>query len=324
VTIPRRLLLSAPALLAPRRAAAQPAYPARQVSVVVGVAPGGTADMAARILVQDYPRHFGDRHSFMVENRPGAATQIGTGHVARQPADGHTLLVAGAPFAINPGLFPALPYDSLRDFAPITLLVRNGLFLVVPAASPARDLRGLLSLARQRGGINIASAGNASMSHMALELLAARSGVAVTHVPFRGSGLAVPALLGAQVDAMFENPSTALPHVREGRLRALAFTGAERNPAAPEVPTVAEAAGLPGYLVLNFFGLWTRSGVPEPVLDRLHAATVEILGRPEVVQRFAADGVETAPMPRQAFAAFVAEQMRVWAEVVRERGIQPG
>jgi tripartite-type tricarboxylate transporter receptor subunit TctC len=323
--IPRRALLVLPALgLAPWPAAAQAGFPSRQVSVVVGVAPGGTADMAARILAQEYPRLLGDRHPFVVENRPGAATQIGTAHVARQPPDGHTLLVAGAPFAINPGLFPTLPYDSARDFAPITLLVRNGLFLVVPAASPARDLPGLLALARQRGGINVASAGNASMSHMALELLGARSGVPVTHVPFRGSGLAVPALLGAQVDAMFENPSTALPHVREGRLRALAFTGAERNPAMPDVPTVAEAAGLPGYLALNFFGLWTRAGVAEPVLDRLHAATVEILGRPEVVQRFAADGVETAPMPRAAFADFVTGQMRIWAQVVRERGIQPG
>jgi tripartite-type tricarboxylate transporter receptor subunit TctC len=320
----RRALLALPALAASRPAAAQTPFPARQVAIVVGVAPGGTADMAARILAQEYPRHFGDRYPFVVDNRPGAATQIGTAHVARQPADGHALLVAGAPFAINPGLFPTLPYDTARDFAPVTLLVRNGLFLVVPAASPAQDLPGLLALARQRGGLNVASAGNASMAHMALELLASRTGAPVTHVPFRGSGLAIPALLGAQVDAMFENPSTALPHVREGRLRAIAFTGAERNPAAPEVPTVAEAAALPGYLALNFFGLWARAGTPDALLDRLHAATVEILARPEVVARFAADGVETAPMPRAAFGDFVAEQMRVWAAVVRERGIQPG
>jgi tripartite-type tricarboxylate transporter receptor subunit TctC len=321
----RRSLLAAPALLlAPRLSAAQGPYPSRQVAIVVGVAPGGTADMAARILAEGFARRFGDRHPFVVENRPGAATQIGTAHVARQPADGHTLLVAGAPFAINPGLFPNLPYDTERDFTAITLLVRNGLFLVVPAASPLRDMAGFLAAARQRGGLNVASAGNASMSHMALELLSSQSGAPLVHVPFRGSGLAMPALLGAQVDAMFENPSTCLPLVREGRLRAIAFTGAERSPAAPEVPTVAEAAGLPGFLALNFFGLWARSGTPEPLLDLLHAATVEILGRPEVVERFARDGVEPAPMPRDAFAAFVAEQIRVWAQVVRERGIQPG
>mgnify|MGYP002780590645 CR=1 FL=1 len=320
--VTRRMLLAAPAL--PPCARAQGAFPSRQVAIVVGVAPGGTADMAARILAQEYPRHFGDRYPFVVENRPGAATQIGTAHVARQPADGHTLLVAGAPFAINPALFPQMPYDTARDFAPITLLVRNGLLLVVPAAHPARDLRGLLGYARERGGANVASAGNASMSHMALELLASRSGVTLTHVPFRGSGLAMPALLGGQVDAMFENPSTALPHVREGRLRAVAFTGAERNAAVPEVPTVAEAAGLPGYLAVNFFGLWARAGTPEAVLDRLHAATVEVLGRPDVVERLARDGVEAAPLGRAEFAAFVAEQMRVWGEVVRERGIQAG
>jgi tripartite-type tricarboxylate transporter receptor subunit TctC len=321
----RRALLAAPALLAmPRPAVAQAAFPGRQVSIVVGVAPGGTADMAARILAESYPRLLGDRFAFVVENRPGAATQIGTGHVARQPADGATLLVAGAPFAINPGLFPNLPYDTVRDFAPITLLVRNGLFLIVPRNSPVRDLAGFLALARQRDGLNIASAGNASMSHMALELLASRAGVTLTHVPFRGSGPAVPALIAGQVDGMFENPSTALPLVRDGQVRAIAFTGATRNPAAPDVPTVAEAANLPGFLALNFFGLWTRAGTPEPVLDRLHAATIEILGRPEVIERFARDGVETAPMPRAAFADFIAEQMRVWAAVVKERGIQPG
>jgi tripartite-type tricarboxylate transporter receptor subunit TctC len=134
----------------------------------------------------------------------------------------------------------------------------------------------------------------------------------------------MPALLGGQVDAMFENPSTALPQVREGRLRAIAFTGAERSSAMPAVPTVAESANLPGFLALNFFGLWARSGTPEPVLDAIHAATVETLARPDVIERFARDGVEPAPMPRPAFAAFVAEQMRVWGRVVRERGIQPG
>jgi len=323
--IARRGLLAAPALLALRRpAAAQAPFPSRQVSIVVGVAPGGTADMAARILAEFYPRLLGDRFPYVVDNRPGAATQIGTGHVARQAADGHTLLVAGAPFAINPSLFPNLPYDTVRDFAPITLMVRNGLFLVVPANSPVRDMAGLLAAARQRNGLNIASAGNASMSHMALELLASRAGIDLTHVPFRGSGPALPAIIAGQVDAMFENPSTALPLVRDGRLRAIAFTGATRNPAAPEVPTLAEAASLPGYLALNFFGLWARSGTPEPVLERLHAATVEILQRPDVIERFARDGVETAPMPRAEFAAFIEDQMRVWSAVVKERNIQAG
>jgi tripartite-type tricarboxylate transporter receptor subunit TctC len=185
-------------------------------------------------------------------------------------------------------------------------------------------MAGFLALARQRNGLNVASAGSASMSHMALELLSSRSGAPLVHVPFRGSGLAMPALLGGQVDAMFENPSTALPQVREGRLRAIAFTGAERSSAMPAVPTVAESANLPGFLALNFFGLWARSGTPEPVLDAIHAATVETLARPDVIERFARDGVEPAPMPRPAFAAFVAEQMRVWGQVVRERGIQPG
>ncbi|WP_431283355.1 Bug family tripartite tricarboxylate transporter substrate binding protein [Humitalea sp. 24SJ18S-53] len=320
--LPRRAL-GALALM-PLAAQAQEAWPTRQVSIVVGVAPGGTADLAARLLAQELPRALGTTRPFVVENRPGAATQIGTDLVAKSAPDGQSLLVAGAPFAINPGLFPRLPYDPVADFAPVTLLVRGGLFLLVPANSPSRDVAGFLATARARNGVNVASAGNASMSHMALELLAARANVTLTHVPYRGSGPAIPDLISGTVEAMFENPSTALPLVREGRLRALAFTGATRSDALPDVPTLAEAAGLPGFAAENWFGLFARAGTPEPILDRLHTATVAVLARPDIAERFARDGVTVAPMSRSDYAAFIRNEMTVWAEIIRARGITPG
>ncbi len=303
-----------PLLALPAVAGAQE-WPARGISVLVGVAPGGTADLAARLLAQGMAARLG--RPAIVENRPGAATQIATRALAEAPADGHTLLVAGAPFAINPALFPALPYDTARDFAPVTRLVQGGLVLLVPAGSPVRELRALLAAPR-----NLGSAGNGSMSHMALELLALRSGAALNHVPYRGSAPGLADLLGGQLDAMFDNAATALPLVREGRLRALAFSGAARNPTIADVPTLAEA--FPGFLAVNWFGLFARSATPPALLDRLHAEAAAVFAAPEIRERFARDGDEAAPLPRAEFAAFVAREMQVWAEVVRERRISPG
>ncbi|MCK8787327.1 tripartite tricarboxylate transporter substrate binding protein [Roseomonas sp. NAR14] len=318
-----RLLLAAPACgrVTPSFAAD---WPSRGITILVGVAPGGTADLAARVIAQELQPALPGNRPVVVENRAGAATQIATEALVRAPADGHTLLVAGAPFAVNPALFPRLPYDSVRDIAPLTLLVRNGLLLLVPAASPARDAAGLLALARQRGGLNLASAGSGSMTHLAIELLAERTGTNLVHVPYRGSGPALPDLISGQVDAMFDNPSSALPLLREGRLRALAYTGEARFPSLPEVPALAETPGLAGFSAENWFGLFARAGTPEPVLERLHAAVTAILRRPEVVARFRQDGSEAAPMSRAAFRDFVLAEMVRWGEVVKARGITPG
>ncbi|MBP0491173.1 Bug family tripartite tricarboxylate transporter substrate binding protein [Pararoseomonas indoligenes] len=314
-------LLSTPAPAIPARA--QEPWPARGLTLLVGVAPGGTADLAARLLAQEFAKGLSGGRPVVVENKPGAATQIATAELARSAPDGTTLLVAGAPFAINPGLFRGLPYDSRADFAPVAMLVRNGLMLMVPAASPAKDAAGLLALARARGGLNLASAGNGSMSHLAIEILAGRSGVPLTHVPYRGTGPALPDLVAGHVEAMFDNPSAALPLAREGKLRLLAYTGAARSPAAPEVPTLEEATGLP-ITAENWFGLFARAGTPAPVLDRLHDAAGAVLSDPAIAERLRRDGSEPAPMPRQAFADFVGREMEVWAAVIRERGIQPG
>lgn len=320
----RRPLLATIPVLAAGPARAQEVWPTRSITILVGVAPGGTADLAARLLATDLARGTAAGRPVVVENKPGAATQLATAELARSAPDGHTLLVAGAPFAINPGLFPRLPYNSRADFAAVAMLVRNGLVLMVPASSPAGDVPGLLDLARARGGINLASAGNGSMSHLAIEILAQRSGAPLTHVPYRGTGPALPDLIAGNVEAMFDNPSSALPLVREGKLRALAYTGEARSPAAPEVPTLSEAMGMPGLTAENWFGLFARAGTPAPVLDQLNAAARAMLEQPPIVERLRRDGTEPAPMTRADFAAFVAREMRDWAGVIRERGIQPG
>ena len=322
----RRTLLSALPLAPPFAlpALAQEGWPGRAITILVGVAPGGTADLAARLLATDLARGLAGGRPVVVENKPGAATQLATAELARSQPDGHTLLVAGAPFAINPGLFPCLPYDSRADIAPVAMLVRNGLVLMVPANSPARDVPGLLDLARARGGINLASAGNGSMSHLAIEILAQRSGAPLTHVPYRGTGPALPDLLAGNVEAMFDNPTSALPLVREGKLRALAYTGEARSPAAPNIPTLAEAAGMPGLSAENWFGLFARTGTPAAILDRLNAAARAMLEQPAIAERLRRDGTEPAPMERAAFATFVAREMEEWAGVIRAQGIQPG
>ncbi|UFN51210.1 tripartite tricarboxylate transporter substrate binding protein [Roseomonas sp. OT10] len=316
----RRGLASLPLLALAAAARAEEAFPSRPVSLTVPAAPGGTADIAARALAEPLSRALGK--PVVVENKPGAATQLGTAAVARAAPDGHSLLVVGAPFAVNPALFPSLPYEPRRDFAPVTLLVRNGLFLLVPEASPARDLAGLLALARSKGGLNTASPGNGSMSHMSLELLASRSGAPLVHVPYRGTGPALPDLVAGNVDAMFDDPASALPLVRDGRLRAIAFSAGTRSEAMPEVPTIAETPGLEGFATGNWFALLAPAGVPAPILARLNAeATAALSG---LRDRFARDGVEVAPMSRAALGEFLEREMTVWAEVVKERGLKPG
>ncbi|MBI0535952.1 tripartite tricarboxylate transporter substrate binding protein [Roseomonas sp. KE2513] len=320
----RRPFFATLPVLAARPTRAQEAWPGRGITVLVGVAPGGTADLAARLLATHLSQGIAAGRPVVVENKPGAATQLATAELARSAPDGHTLLVAGAPFAINPGLFPRLPYDSRADFAPVAMLVRNGLILMVPANLPARDVPGLLALARSRGGINLASAGNGSMSHLAIEILAQRSGAPLTHVPYRGTGPALPDLIAGNVEAMFDNPSSALPLVREGKLRALAYTGEARSPAAPDIPTLSEATGMPGLAAENWFGLFARAGTPAPILDRLNATVRAMLEQPAIAERLRRDGTEPAPMARADFAAFIAREMDDWAGVIRERGIQPG
>ncbi len=308
-------LLAAPAL------AQQPAlapWPDRPITVVVPYAPAGATDIIARLMAPHLQTALGQ--PVVIENRGGAATRLGTEAVARARPDGNTLLLTAAPLAINVGLFPNLGYDPVRDFAPITMVMTNPQVLVVRPDGPA-DVAALLAAARQKpGGLNFGSAAPGSMGHLSMELLASRSGAALTHVAYRSSAAALTDLLSGTLDGMFDNPSTALPLVRDGKLRAIAFTGPTRSAAAPEVPTMVEQ-GFAGFTTLNWYGLFAPVGTPAPIIARLNAAATAALRRPEIVARLAADGTEATPGAPEVLGAWVAREVALWSALIRERGI---
>lgn len=311
--------LAAPALV-PAAAAQGGWRPARAVRIIVPYTPGGIADIAARLLAANLQEALGQ--PFAVENRAGAATVVGSEVVARAPGDGLTLLLTGAPFATNVGLVPRLPFDPERDFSPVTLVVSNPLVLVVNPTVPAQTLPELLALARARPGVvQVGSGGNGTLPHMSIELLSRETRTELTHVPYRGGSAAVADVLAGTIPGMFDNPSSALPQMRAGRFRALATTGAQRNPAMPEVPTVAEAANLPGFEVVNWFGLFAPGTTPPELVQEIHAAFATQLRSEAVRARFAADGVTTGGNTPQEFTAFVRAETAKWGQIIRERGI---
>ncbi len=314
------LALAAPVLS--RGAAAQEAWrPQRPVRIIVPYTPGNITDIAARLLAANLQQAMGQ--SFVVENRAGAGTVIGTEAVARAPGDGLTLLLTGAPFATNVALLPRLPYDPERDLTPVTLVVSNPLVLVVHPGVPARTLEEFLALARARAGaVQLGSGGNGTLSHMAAELLAREARAEITHVPYRGGSAAVADVIGRTIPGMFDNPSSAIPQITAGRFRALATTGAERNPALPEVPTVAEAGRMPGFEVTNWFGLFAPGTTPPELVQAIGAAFASQLRSEAVRARFAADGVTTGGNSPVEFASFIRAETAKWGQIIRERGIR--
>lgn len=318
----RRSILSA-ALAAPGIArAAQGWQPSRPIQLVTPYAPGGASDLISRLLAPHLQATLGV--PVVVENRGGAATQVGTAYAARARPDGHTILLTAAPFAINVGLFPQLPYDPVNDFAPITMVMTNPQVLVVSKNSPVSDVPGLIAAARAKpGGLNFGSAAPGSMGHLSMELLAARTGAPFNHVSYRSSGAALTDLIGNQIDGMFDNPSTALPFVRDGALRAVAFTGPERSRVAPEIPTVIEQ-GQAGFTSLNWYGLFAPAQTPNAVLLRLHEAAVLALRDPAIIERMARDGTDLAPGAPAVLGDWVRSEIAAWTNVIRERDIRPG
>ena len=293
-------------------------WPTTTVRIIVPYAPGGTTDIAARVLAQELTPVLGQQ--VIVENRAGAATRLGSELVAKAPADGHTLLLTAAPFAINPALYPQMAYDTLRDFEPVSLVVQNALVLLAHPTTGSANVADLLARAK-KDETPIASAGNGSMSHMSIELLASITGAKLLHIAYKGSGQALPHVISGQVPFMFDNPSSALPHVKSGRLRAIAYTGPKRSSALPDVPTVMEA-GITGFQTLNWFGLLAPAKTPSADLDRLNAEVVKVLRKPDVVARFIKDGVDVAPSTRAEFSEFIRTEVGKWAQVVKTRNIK--
>lgn len=295
-------------------------WPSGRVTIVVPYTPGNITDIAARLVAQKLAERSGK--TFIVENRPGASTQIGTELVARAKADGLTLLLTGAVFATNPALFAKLPYDSAKDLTPVGLVVSNPLVLVTSKAKPFKNFADLLAYAKANPGkLTVGSGGNGTLSHMAMALTSISTGVDMIHVPYKGGSAAAADTLSGQVDSMWDNPSSAIPQIRSGRIQPLAISGKQRNPAIPEVPTMAEL-GYADFEVINWFGMFAPGKTDPSLLELIHSEIQAVLELPDVKERFAKEGVTTGGLPRAKFAAFVAAETIKWAAIIRDKNIR--
>jgi tripartite-type tricarboxylate transporter receptor subunit TctC len=297
--------------------AAAQSYPAKTIRLIVPYPPGGPTDLVGRTIGQKLTAAWGQQ--VLVENRAGAASAVGTEVAARAPADGYTLLLGtSAGFCINPALGGKLPYDAERDFAPISLLVVNPQILVVHPSLPVTSVKSLIALAKSRPGqINYASVGNASPQHLGMEMLKRMAGIDMVHVPYKGTAPAVTDILAGNVSLMFNSMPSVLPQVEAGRLRGIAVGSAKRSPAAPAIPTVAEA-GLPGFDYVTWYGLFAPSGTPRDIVNRLHAQVVKILADPELAQRFAGQGAEPQSTTPEQLAQYRRSEFERWRKLIAE------
>ena len=300
--------------------AAQPAsYPARSVRVIVPFAAAGGTDIMARSLAQRFSESMGQQ--FVVENRPGANALLGTEAVAKAAPDGHTLLMTTNIFTINPWLYPNVPFNVERDFAPITLAGSAPNLLAAHPSLPVRNVRELVTLATtQPGRLTIAAAGLGTPSHLAAELLKQSGKMDLLIVQYKGSGSSLNDLIGGQVAMSFGTLPSLVPFVKSGRVRALAVSGLTRSPSAPEVPTVAET--LPGFDVLTWYGLFAPAGTPRDVIARLHAETVQALAAPDVKQRLAAQGFDADGNTPEQFTQVIRRDLARWQKVIAEAKIR--
>jgi tripartite-type tricarboxylate transporter receptor subunit TctC len=315
------LALGAGLLCAAANSVQAQGYPNKPIRIIVPYPPAGFNDTLARTVGQKLTDAWGQ--PVVVDNRPGGGTLIGTDLVAKAAPDGHTLLITPFAFAVNPSIFKKLPYDPIKDFAPITLAASTPNLLVVNPAVPVKSVKELLATAKSNPAkLNYASTGTGSSNHLSMEKFKQMAGVDIVHVPYKGSAPAVTDLIGGQVNLMFDNIPNVLPHVKAGKLRALAVTSPQRSPHVPDVPTVIEG-GVPGYEVTVWFGISAPAGTPEPVLTKLNTEIVKILNMPDVKERFAAQGVDSIGSTPGEFAAHIKAQMAAWAKVVKDSGVTP-
>ena len=314
------ILLCAVGLAMHAASATAQTYPNRTIRMVVGFTPGGGTDIMARLIAATLPDVLGQ--PVVVENRPGAATNIANEMVARSAPDGYTLLVCTSVVAINMALYKKLPYDTVRDFAPVSLFAESPNVVVVSNKVAARTLQELVALARaQPGVLNYSSAGSGTSQHMSGELLKLRTGTDIVHVPFKGTAPSLTAVMGGDVDISFANIPAIIQHVKAGRLRPLALSGDRRSELMPEVPTVAEA-GVPGGTVGVWYGVLAPAATPREIVDTLSRAIVKIAHSPEMKQRLAEQGAEAVGSTPEAFGKLLREEVARWTEVVGAAGIK--
>ena len=300
---------------------AQAPFPTKPIRLIVPAVPGGNAGVLARILGPRMAETLGQ--AVVIEHRGGAGNIIGTEVVARSAPDGYTILLNAGTHTINPAMVKKLPYDSLKDFASITLLADLPAALVVHPSLPVRSVRELIVLAKQRPGqINYATAGYGTVGHLSVELLSTATGTKFVQVPYKGAGPAMVDVIAGHVEMQFVSMPAAIHHVRSGRLRMIAQGGAQRSPAAPDVPTMVEA-GVPGFVVSSAFGLLAPAGTPRPNIDRLHAAALAALAHPEVKKTLLDLGADPVGNTPEEYDAFNRSEMARWIKVARAAGIDP-
>jgi tripartite-type tricarboxylate transporter receptor subunit TctC len=320
----RRLLAATAAALLPIPLFAQTAWPSKPVRIVVPFAAGGTTDILARALAPELSRAFGQ--PFIIENKPGAGGNVGADNVAKSPADGYSLLMGTVgTHAINPALYPKMPYDHVKDFAPITLVAGVPNVLVMnPAKAEAYGIKSVPDLIRYAkanpGKLNMASSGNGTSIHLSGELFKTMTGTFMVHFPYRGSGPALLDLIGGNMDLMFDNLPSAMPQIKAGKLKALAVTSAERSAAVPELPTIAEAGPVKGFEASSWFGLLAPAGTPADIVTRIQQETAKALGAPALKERLLSQGAIPSGMSPADFTKLITAETKKWAEVVKASG----
>ena len=305
--------------LSPLAAQAQPAFPTKPITIIVPFSAGGTTDILARVVGLYMGNDLGQ--PVVVDNRAGAGGNIGGQAAARAAADGYTLFMGTVgTHAINQSLYKKMPFDPIKDFAPLSRVAMVPNLLVANPSQPYKNVKEMIAYAKANPNkINFGSSGNGSSIHLSGELFKQMAGVDMQHVPYRGSAPAVSDLLGGQISVMFDNMPSAIPHVKGGKLRALAVTTAKRSPALPDVPTIAEA-GVPGYEATSWFGLLAPAETPAPIVAKLNASILKALADPEVKKKLAEQGAEPYGEKPEQFAAFIQAETTKWGKVVKDSG----
>jgi tripartite-type tricarboxylate transporter receptor subunit TctC len=314
-------LLAAAAAALPSAAGAQGAFPSKPLRIVVPFAPGGSTDAIARMIAVRLAEQLGQ--SVVVENKAGANSIIGTGDVVKAPPDGHTLLVVTPSLTINPFVVAKLPYDGARDLAPVTLISRSPYMVGVSNEVPAANMRELVAYAKANPGkLSYASGGNGTGAHLTTEAFKMAAGIDIVHVPYKGTGVALPDLVAGRVALIFDVEPALGPMVKDRRLRGFAITGAQRSPTAPEVPTMTEA-GVPGFVTGSWIGMFAPAGTPTEVVQRLQQEVRRALQAPDVAERMRSFGAETVASSPAEFVAHLRAETDRWGAVARHIGLKP-
>ena len=295
-------------------------YPTKPIRLIAPFAPGGPTDLFARLMGAKLGERLGQ--PVVVENRPGAGGSVGAEVAAKAAPDGYTIVLVSSSFAVNATLYPKLPFDPLKDFAPVTLLASAPYLLAVHAGIKASSVRELIALAKAHPGkLNYGSGGSGSGPHIVAELFKSAAGLDIVHIPYKGTGPLTTALVAGDVQLAFGNMFALMPHVKSARVRPMAVTGAARSPALSEVPTVAES-GLPGFEATGVHGLLAPAGTPRRIIDKLNGECVAILRSPEVRAQLASEGAEAVGNTPEQYAAHLANEVQKWGKLIRERGIR--